>query len=157
MEEKKYLGYISFSAVICAIAVVFLHTNKCFWKFSTDPYWISANTIECIFHFAVPAFFMITGVTLLDFNKRYGLKEYFKKRINKTLIPFLFWSMFGLLYQAVYLCTIPIKNINAHYIINKLISGRMVAVYWFFIPLFCVYLIIPALANIKEEKKIKLK
>lgn len=46
-EERK--EYIDILNVISCLAVVLLHTNNAFWRFSYDSYWISANFIECIF------------------------------------------------------------------------------------------------------------
>lgn len=69
---------------ISAFAVVVLHINgELFWSFNKERYWIMGNIIDCIFYFAVPVFFMITGATLLDYPKRYGLKEYVKNKIIK--------------------------------------------------------------------------
>ena len=54
---------LTFIQVISALAVVTLHTNGCFWQFSaTERYWFTANIIECLCYFAVPVFFMITGI-----------------------------------------------------------------------------------------------
>ena len=53
--------------------------NGCFWQFSYDRYWITANIIECICYFAVPIFFMISGATLLNYRKRYTTAVFFKK------------------------------------------------------------------------------
>ena len=96
---KNRIEYISLASVLSAIAVVYLHANGCFWDFSTARYWITANIIESIFYFAVPIFFMISGAMLIDFNKRYSIKEFFKKRIAKTVIPFIIWSFIGLLIE----------------------------------------------------------
>jgi len=76
--------YINVLAVVSALAVVFLHANGCFWKFSYENYWFSANIIESLFYFAVPCFFMISGATLLDYNERYDTKIYFVKRVKKA-------------------------------------------------------------------------
>ncbi|WP_432645875.1 acyltransferase family protein [Mediterraneibacter gnavus] len=54
--------------------------------------WILSLFIEKVCFFAVPVFFMITGATLIDYPKRYNLKTYVKKRINKTVIPWLAWG-----------------------------------------------------------------
>ncbi len=41
---------LTFIQVICAIAVVTLHTNGCFWNFSAkERYWLTANIIESVF------------------------------------------------------------------------------------------------------------
>lgn len=153
MANKNRIEYISLASVLSAIAVVYLHANSCFWDFSTSRYWITANIIESIFYFAVPIFFMISGAMLIDFNKRYSLKEFFKKRIAKTVIPFIIWSFIGLLIEIYYIKSVNLSSVNITYIINGLINGNLVQVYWFFIPLFCIYLSIPVFSFIPEENK----
>lgn len=88
IKEDKKVNYITLLSVISAIAVVILHTNE-FWIFSTEKYWETANIIECVFYFAVPIFFMISGITLIDYRDRYDTKEFLKRRIKKTVIPFI--------------------------------------------------------------------
>lgn len=151
MDRNKN-DYISFASVISAFAVVVLHTNGCFWNFSkTARYWKTANVIECVFYFAVPIFFMISGATLLDFFQRYDLREFLIKRIRKTVVPYIFWSLFGLGFQVYYLKNVDEGMVNGNYIINGLLSGGHVNIYWFFIPLFCAYLSIPLFAALAEE------
>lgn len=77
LNFTKNIDYISLLSVISAFAVVSLHTNGCFWEFSTKRYWFTANILECLWYFAVPVFFMISGSTLIDFRKRYNLRTYF--------------------------------------------------------------------------------
>lgn len=86
MKKKIYIQILG---VIACLAVVAMHVNGCFWQFSYDRYWITANIIECICYFAVPIFFMISGATLLNYRKRYTTAVFFKKRFGKTLVPFL--------------------------------------------------------------------
>ena len=56
MKKKIYIQILG---VIACLAVVAMHVNGCFWQFSYDRYWITANIIECICYFAVPIFFMM--------------------------------------------------------------------------------------------------
>lgn len=128
MNNNKRIEYISLASVLSAIAVVYMHTNSCFWDFSTSRYWITANMIESIFYFAVPIFFMISGAMLIDFNKRYSLKEFFKKRIKKTVIPFIIWSFIGLIIEIYYIKSVNLSSVNITYIINGLINGNLVQV-----------------------------
>ena len=138
--------------MISAIAVIILHTNGCFWNFSrTERYWKTANIIESVFYFAVPVFFMVSGATLLDFYKRYGLKEYFSKRIIKTVVPYIVWSILGLLFRIFYLGHMEFADIGVSYVINGLLGGNIISIYWFFIPLFCIYLCIPLFAAVSDE------
>lgn len=149
-ERKNYLTLLS---VISAIAVVCLHTNGCFWSFSKESYWFTANIIECVFFFAVPIFFMITGVTLIDYQEKYSTKEYFKKRINKTFIPFIIWSLFGLLFGIFAEKSISINDIDIKYIFNGIFSTSFTGIYWFFTSLFIIYLCIPLFSSVEKTKK----
>ena len=147
----KRINYIKYLSIISSLAVVILHTNGCFWIFSREKYWISANIIESICYFAVPIFFMITGCTLLDYNERYSTKEYFIKRIKKTLIPFIVWSIFSIIWCIFF----KHENINTNIfsMIYGIINTKYNTIYWFFPCLFSIYLIIPFISNIKKENR----
>ena len=150
--EKNFS--LTFIQVVCAISVVTLHTNGCFWTFSsTERYWVTANIIESVFYFAVPIFFMISGITLLDYNKRYSTKEYFRKRIEKTLIPYIAWSLLGVIFRLA-TNTLTFETLTVKWVVNGLLStSGIINLYWFFQPLFCIYLCIPVFAAIEEKKK----
>ena len=103
---------------------------------------------------------MITGVTLLDYNKKYPTKTYFIKRFKKAVIPFLFWSVFAVVwfYRSDLINVLTGKidafpNVSFDDLINGIINTKYMGVYWFFIPLFCVYLVIPIFASIPENKR----
>lgn len=151
MEHKDYIDYLS---VISAFAVVMLHLNSCFWDFSYERYWITANFIECVMYFVVPVFLMISGATLMDYSKKYSTVLFFKKRILKTLIPFLFWSMIGLLFLTLF----NEKNIfemSFLEVANAVMNTEIIQNFWFFIPLFACYLCIPVLGSIPDNLKNK--
>lgn len=89
----------------------------------------------------------------MDFYDRYDLKEYFSRRIKKTLIPYIFWSLIGILFTVWYLHWKTPEDITVQYVLSGLLSGDLVDIYWFFIPLFCVYIEIPLLAAVKTERR----
>lgn len=156
---KDRIYFLDIVNVLSALAVVFLHVNGCFWKYSGEEslsWWKSADVIESVFYFAVPLFFMISGSTLLDYNNKYSLKEFAKKRIAKTFIPYLIWSIIGLVINLLLLKTISISDLNIKFIIKGLIENSFVGVYWFFTPLFCVYLSIPLIAAVEKDNKIQI-
>ena len=153
-KQSKNIQYISNLFVISTIAVVFLHVNEVFWEYSDDIYWIFANIIENVFYFAAPIFFMITGAMLIDYRKRYGTKEYFKKRIIKTVIPFVFWSIIAVFFDIYVKNTGNAWVLNLPIIINNILDTNYITYYWFFPALFNVYLCIPLLSAIKEEIKL---
>lgn len=154
VEGKNRIPSLVLVQVISAVAVVYLHTNGCFWEFSAEErYWQTANIIECLFYFAVPVFFMISGVTLIDFPERYSFREYFRKRITKTVIPYIVWSLIGVGYRLT-VQSLSLDDLNFGYVVRGLLNGQgIVGIYWFFPVLFSVYLCIPLFASVQKEKK----
>lgn len=151
LKEKKD-ETLTFIQVICAFAVITLHTNGQFWTFSaTERYWVTANIIESVFYFAVPIFFMITGITLINYQDRYSTAEYYKKRIVKTFFPYIAWSFIGLAYS--YKINGQTEVLDFKYVINGLLSGKIINVYWFFPVLFCIYLSFPLFAAVDKTKR----
>lgn len=150
--KKANKRYIDILAVVSCVSMVFLHTNNCFWDYSKDSYWFSANIIESLLYFSSPVFFMITGVTLIDYRDRYSTKEYFIKRIRKTFIPFVIWSGVSILFRYVTRSSL-VKNLTILGIVDGIINNRFWYTYWFFIPLFIIYLLIPLVSLIKKDKR----
>ena len=155
--------YISVMNVIAAFSVVVLHANVSFWLDCPMPFWSTANVIESVFYFAVPVFFMLSGATLIDYQDRYSTKEFFKKRFLKTVVPFIFWSVFGMLWAYretlwAILLNKPNNGLDGRFlsITDGIVNTRFRDIYWFFIPLFCIYMIIPLFASVKKEKRIKI-
>lgn len=152
-HDESNMEYISILSVISAFAVVSLHTNGCFWEFSMERYWVTANILESLWYFAVPVFFMISGATLMDYDKKYNLIVYFKKRIHKTVVPFIFWSLFGLLFKFLTDKDYQISKVSLQDVWNGIFDTSFVPIYWFFIPLFICYLCIPVFAAIPDRKR----
>lgn len=156
MDKRNKMFYLTLLSVLSSFAVVLLHTNGCFWDYSIKRYWFTANIIEGLFYFAVPIFFMITGVTLLDYSNKYSLKEYFIKRFTKTFIPFFFWSFICLIFQACINGTIGLDTFHPVTIIDSIMNIKINDYYWYFPALFGVYFSIPVLSAISENKKIEI-
>lgn len=140
--------YISFLNCIACIGVVFLHANSIFWSHPTGFLWTSANFIETFFYWPVPIFFMISGATLMNYRERYSTISFLKRRISKTVIPFMFWSMVAGIFMA-YTSKTPM-DWNILHIIDNIFNTRYFSIYWFFIPLFSIYLSLPLISRIAE-------
>lgn len=143
--------YISALIVLSSLAVVFLHYNSVFWTYPKDwGLWLSSNIIETFFYFAVPVFFMITGCTLIDYKKRHSTKEFFIRRVKKAVIPYLVWSFMAV---VAYLIAHPDTDVSILFVWEGVVRHKYIGIYWFFIPLFSIYLSIPVLANINDKVK----
>lgn len=145
--------YISVLNVIASFAVVVIHCNWTFWVFSAERYWFYSNIIEAIAYFAVPLFYMITGATLIDYREKYSTKEFFSRRIKKTVIPFFVWSIIAVVVMNMYGDIILKGNMLNRFkkAVELIINTEALEVYWFFIPLFGIYLCIPIFSAIEKE------
>lgn len=147
MEKKKF--YITVLNVLSCLGVILLHTST-FWNFSKTRGWVAANCIESVFYFAVPVFVMISGATLIDYGERYTTKEYFVKRIKKTVIPFIAWSIISVFFALYCGSKVSLKPIA---IINAVINCQYMSIYYFFLLIFGVYLSIPVIGCIEKGKR----
>ena len=144
--------YIDFLAIVSAFAVVMLHANGIFWSHPAGRLWITSNCIEAMFYFAVPIFFMISGATLMDYREKYSTREYFVRRAIRVGIPFLAWktgcvlAMGGLPYGHFF------SRETAFIFLNEFWNSSVISVYWFFLPLFVIYLSIPFLSSVREKR-----
>lgn len=148
-EQNSKKLYITIASIVSCMSVLILHVNGNFWTYTGDIAWIKANIIECIFYPAVPVFFMITGVTLMDYRDKYNTKTYIKKRVSKTVIPFFIWSIFSVIY-AYYFHS---AKLSLAAIIDMIINTKATRIYWFFIPLFTLYILIPFLSLIPKDDR----
>ncbi len=155
-KNKNYKKYITILHVFCAFAVVILHSNNGFWSFSKTNTWLVANAIESILYFAVPVFMMVSSATLLDYRERYSTKEFAKRRVEKAVIPYVFWTIVALVVFGL------TKKINFQpNPIVRVLNGFLKAdvyemnIYNFFLELFVCYLCVPIFSLIPKEQRQK--
>lgn len=152
-KEERYL-YIDILNILACLSVIFMHCNGIVHTFENSRAWKESMIVETLCYWAVPVFFMITGTTLLGYRERYTTGTYLKKRIMKTLIPFMVWTLISLGYKLLFGMTEFEWGLGNF--IDLFNNSSAEAVYWFFIPLFMVYLSIPVISLIKDNKKILL-
>lgn len=150
--QSSHLDYIDLLNVLACFGVVVLHCNHCFWEGpQIGRAWITANAIEPLFYWSAPMFFMISGVTLMDYRQRMNTRLYFSQRVHKTLIPYLLWTLIAL---AIFFLYGRIPNITLRLFTTELISPSVMGVYWFFPAIFGVYLCLPAISAIQPRRQI---
>lgn len=180
LQASGKKDYITLASVIAALSVMFLHTNGCFWWMdpTTDMRWAAANTIEALFYFAAPLFFMISGATLMDYNDRCTLGQYFVRRIKKIIPAFVAWNVVALFYDFYYKKTMALtKGANVFSFLFKdgistvdtmgnptgtlnffdgLLNNKFLGIYWFLSSILAVYLILPLFAAVEKDKRRKI-
>lgn len=115
-NNNNLLAYISLVKIISAFLVILKHTNRFFWKF--DKYWVSNNIMSSFCMCAVPLFSLCIGVTLLNYNERYDIKEYWKRRFKKMIIPIIGWNIIYYFYRVYILQNFKIEKINLFVLYN---------------------------------------
>lgn len=140
METKNRNIYFDLLNTLACLMVVYFHCNRIFYDYSSTLSWKISVVVRCIVYSAVPIFFMLTGAKLLTYRDKYSTKEYFKKRIIRTGIPFLFWNFF---YIALDFIFGGFEFKNAQEFISAFINSDFQNRYWFFFPLFSIYAAIP--------------
>ena len=151
--KKKRIVYFELLTIVATFCVVWLHCNSIVHQFSDTTAWKQSLIVEVIAYWAVPVFFMMSGATLMNYRDKYDTKSFFIKRIQKTVIPFIVWSIL-ILIAYTYSGRFTFETFSFRAVIDALLFSKMMSIYWFFLPLFSVYLCIPVLSLLAKNRKI---
>lgn len=152
MKNKRVL-YFDILNILSCIAVIALHHNGLVHSFEDTLAWRESLVIECAFYWAVPVFLMISGANLLNYREKYSTAVFFKKRILRTVVPWLIWSVIMLIWK-VQTCQIQLEENSIKYILDLILNYKVESVYWFFGALFACYLSIPVFSVMIKERNI---
>lgn len=153
--ENKRIDYIDFMNIYACFSVICMHCSGSVFEYgmTENRLFLLCLFVQMIAHPAIPVFFMITGTTLLEYRKKYDTKTFFRKRVIRTVFPFVFWTFFYLL-RPVWMDGAPFPNIRQF--ITALSNNEGTGIFWFFYVLFAVYLCMPVFSLIADKKNMKL-
>ena len=129
--RKEWIDILN---IIACIGVIMLHCSNHEihnYNGTITSEFIWGCTTHTIFFWPVPIFLMISGANLLGYNGSW--KRFYKRRLERTVIPFIIWSI-------LYCILLHRNNLTLNSFIQNFISGRFNPHMWFFIPLFAFYL-----------------
>lgn len=94
--ENKRIDYIDFMNIYACFSVICMHCSGSVFEYgmTENRLFLLCLFVQMIAHPAIPVFFMITGTTLLEYRKKYDTKTFFRKRVMRTVFPFVFWTFF---------------------------------------------------------------
>lgn len=150
---KQRTVYFDILNILSAFAVIMLHCNGIAHTYSDTLAWKQAMAAETLFYFAVPVFFMLSGATLMRYRDKYDTKTFFKKRALRTLIPFIVWTLVFAAQKRIFPWGGVDGGIGLREFISRCFNTRIEPVYWFFIPLFAVYLSMPLISLLADKRK----
>lgn len=110
--------------------------------------------MEQFFHYTVPFFVLCVGATLLDFNEKYWLKVYYKRRFLKIVIPLVGWSVVLYYYRVYFIKNMHKKELTISYILNLFFHNQIYGLFYSFHIFIVLYMLIPILAYVEKESKI---
>lgn len=139
-------------AVMASIFVVGIHCNGILHEYAATYTWKVSALANAIYYPANAIFFMLSGAKLLDYRKRYSTEVFFQKRLVRILVPFFFWSCFGILCKYFFH---ELEGFSIREIIRLLATNGCVysGIYWFLYALVGIYLSYPVLSLIPDEYK----
>jgi len=136
------ISFINTIRAVAIIAVVAIHVSAPALSGPMNANWWTGNIIDSLSRIGVPLFLMISGALLLHKDEPIG--TFFKKRIAKILIPFLFWSTFYYLYKIN-------SGVDMHSFPKALLGNEMMYHLWYFYIIIPLYLLIPLLRKVVKQ------
>ena len=139
MNNSKRIFYFDALRVMAIIGVIFCHASTSFVALDIGSFnfYISAF-FDCFRDFCVPIFVMLSGALLIA--KKDSLFTFFKKRLSRIFIPFLFWGIVYTLYSFIFLK----HNLNLNYVFDVFMrnGGTIGGIFWFVWMIFTIYIAI---------------
>lgn len=153
--KNERIVYLDILNILAILAVIAMHCNGIVHGIPNTRAWSTSLIVECICYFAVPLFFMISGANLMKYRQRYTTKEFFKKRCQKVLIPFIVWAAIMFAWKIFIIKTISIESVNSPIkLINAFFVNKEEPTYYFMFEILAIYLIMPFLSLlVKDEFK----
>jgi surface polysaccharide O-acyltransferase-like enzyme len=150
--QSTNIQYIDTLRALAIIGVIVIHitsplVNMTYGKIM--PYWWIGNIVNSAVRFAVPLFLMLSGTTLL--GKEYRLGEFYKKRMMRVLVPFLFWIWIYWIYR--WLMLMPkqqphgISDITK-WSIDLFLNEGVSKHFWYIYMILFIYLLVPFIGKI---------
>lgn len=148
--------YIDYLRALAIFLVVIFHVSASYFIIyfnkNMSVFWVS-DIINSFARICVPIFIMVSGTLLLQKEKSdESIKLFLSKRFNKIFLPFVFWSIFYLIWRYTY------SNIytNVTYVsisesIKDFIQGNTYYHLWFIYMIIGLYLITPILRLIVKN------
>lgn len=155
---SQRLFFVSALNVVASFAVVLLHCSLQVFSPSPTKSWLLAEITQACAIFAVPIFFMISGMNLLNYRKRYTTLVFFKKRflrVGITLLSasLLVYMLYILFPQWFYQGYSYADNAGLFDFIKRFATNNICDVYWFLYAIIYLYLLTPLLSLIANHKR----
>ena len=115
-------------------------------------FWWVGNVAESFVRFPVPLFLMLSGATLL--GKEYPLGEFYKKRVMRVLVPFIFWMVAYWIFRwSMLLPSLQPKTVSTifNWAVDLFLKEGISKHFWYIYMILFIYLFLPFLGKAIRE------
>jgi surface polysaccharide O-acyltransferase-like enzyme len=136
------IPWVDFLRSVAIFLVIVIHTTGPLayqWENIPRSEWMAGNFYNAFARVSVPLLFMVSGYLLL--GKQEGISDFYRKRFRKVFIPFLFWSVFYLVWENGYRDFAFLNAIKA--VVYALLTTPASFHMWFLYELLAIYLFVP--------------
>ena len=156
--SRPRLYFVYVLNILSCIAVVTLQTTLSVYTPKPTGAWVWAVVLQSIAIFAVPIFFMISGMNLLGYRRRESTAQFMRKRcwkIGKALV-------LGSIVCYVVFCLFPYSFFGAEQYVGtggmidfcrRFMSNHINDVYWFLYSIIYLYVLTPILSLAVGNKR----
>ncbi|MBI4136734.1 acyltransferase [Candidatus Roizmanbacteria bacterium] len=151
---KKYSINADVVRILAGFGVVLIHVTDPFIAFPPNMgirgfSWELIHLINTFFRTAVPLFIMLSGYLLLDPSQSFDPKTFYRKRLWRVGIPFIFWVIVDLVW------TFFMSNVTptTHELFEKVIGVNFGHLYFLVIILELYYITPYIMAFIKNTSR----
>ena len=102
MAKPKRIFYYDVLRALAIIGIVFCHVSVSYVSRDINsPNLYISVFFDCFRDFSIPIFVMLSGALLI--GKKDTLVKFFKKRLSRLFIPFLFWVLIYIIFTSLFL------------------------------------------------------
>lgn len=139
MNKSKRIFYFDNLRAIAIIGIIFCHASVYYiaGDMGTINFYFSAF-YDCFRDFSIPIFVMLSGALLI--GKKDSLVGFFKRRLSRIFIPFIFWYILYIIYSFIFIK----KGIDLTNAIDIFLgkTGTLGVAFWFIWMIIIAYIAI---------------
>lgn len=155
----RRLVFVDVLNIISSFAVVLLHTSLGVFSPERSLGWVASLASQSFAIFAVPVFFMVSGMNLLGYRSRYSTKTFMRKRLLRVGVSLLLASLFCYLL----FCAFPDSFYGAERFggaaspkefLKGFLTNGILDIYWFLYSIVYLYILTPLLSLVVTRRRL---
>lgn len=152
MKRAYYFDYLRMVAILGVIAIHVAAAYVVMYMKIPMIQWEASVIFNGLVRWCVPIFFMVSGALLLG-RKEEPLSQFFKRRANRILVPFIIWSIGYYIWRQYFWYD---GNFDVRQFIHLFATNGIYYHLWYLYALIGIYLVVPMLNVFVNYAKLSL-